>query len=240
MAWGASALDETMKGTSFAAPRVSHAAVLCIAAILQLRQLHQVAVGEPEGVRLVGLSFVDRFRTGAADGSGIDPMGVLPPGAEPDPGRRWLPRPDRLNIGALPLVGPSDAAASLFEAAATRRPEARLVGWPGPIRDLLRLAASRTPLDGLAGHEQGAGFFGPGSLESLLASMPARDLLGVLGWNVVAEALTASTAAEPLFSADGLATLEEVVTAAEPIFMWDYPSGTFQHRQVSNPAADSG
>lgn len=200
MAWGASRLNLSKLGTSFAAPRVSSIARLCVAAVLQLLHLHQRSVGEAEGVRVVGLAVVDRFR-----------------------GDRWYVGPDRIGLGALPLEGPTDAAVAVFESLAQHRPSLRLSCGPQQVRELLRRAAN--PIPNLAPHEQGAGFLSDAGVEALLSSMPATELLGALGWEDVARTLPPVLNREPLFSVTGVSRLAAAVEATSPVLLWDYMSG---------------
>jgi hypothetical protein len=155
VAYGASQLDDRVRGTSFAAPRVSALANLIVAALLQLRRELLVAKGADEhGVPLVGRATVDDF--------GTEIWGIA--------GRQ-------LDIPALPLAGVNrDAVIRAQQVADKAGVTLRLTG----TRELLRrlLVSFARPMPGYEPHEAGAGFLDLGIVLDGLAALSAWDLFG--------------------------------------------------------------
>ncbi len=209
VAWGRSFVDTTRTGTSFAAPRISYCALLCAAAILYLRHASQLARGGPiEGIRLVGVAIVDRFR-----------------------GETWhhgAPRVAVPVLPALPQCRESEPSVRAFAQMAAAGWDAHPRGGPDQIRRLLLLAARAVP--DVPRHEQGAGFVSVALVRELLATLPTRQWLRVLELDNYAQDIDAGLLEAPLFDEERVRQIETLVASTMPLVMWDYPSGQFRAR----------
>ncbi len=205
VAWGANQYAAGDIGTSFAAPRVVHSALLVCAAIVQLQAAVRRAAGGPGGVRLVGAAVVDSF------------------GAE---GRQWWPEADRLPATSLPVLGLHPEATGVFDALAQHGVE--VIGNPQQVRKLL--LASARPIPGYGEHEVGAGFISADGTIDHLARLPASRWLEVLGLDGAAAALPGNLKDRPLFTDAGLHDLHDAVLATMPILMVDRNTHRIQLR----------
>ena len=101
-------------------------------------------------------------------------------------------------------------------------------GSPEQIRRLLLLAARSLP--DVRPHEQGAGFVSPELVRELLASLPTRQWLTVLGLESYAQYVDTRLLDAPLFDEERVRQIEALVASSMPVVMWDYPSGQVRTR----------
>lgn len=200
VAWGASALDTRVRGTSFAAPRVSRCALVCAAAMLQLRTAYLIASGQPvEGVPLVGMGIIDGFGPEMFFNS----MG------------RRLPAP------ALPIVGPNmDGIGGIVHAAADARISLQVAVDHRLVRRVL-LAAAR-PMSGYGPHEVGAGFLSLEVFLDYLAHFTADDFLTLFASGEPPNELRRKAQTWTMFDPHQVQSLARVVLATAPYWLWDY------------------
>ena len=199
VAWGSSALDTKMVGTSFAAPKVSVFAMICTAAILQLRHAVQVVNKEDvEGVRLVGCGFVDNY------GSEI-----------------FYDSEPRIELPGLPVVGPIfDNIAEIASAASNVDVSLDIRGNEGILRKML-LDAAR-PVPGYQQHEVGAGFLDEDIVLDYLASLNGADLLATYATGEIKPQLSATAAKFKVFDRKELELLARLVGDSAPVWKFDW------------------
>jgi hypothetical protein len=209
VAYGASALNPSVRGTSFAAPRVACCAVLATAALLFLRHLAQRTAGGPvEGIRLLGMCCADRF------------------GSPP-----WYVGPPRLPIGVLPDLSQftaSNNALEVFKRLHTSNWDGQLRLGPQLARNLVKQSAR--PLEGYAEYQQGAGFVSETGMRDLLAQLNAQRWLELLGLQAHAQSLPSNLRSEPMFSTAAIDQLHTVVRSSMQLVMIDWPTGRWQFR----------
>lgn len=215
VAWGSSSLDIEMVGTSFAAPRVSVFAMICTAAILQLRHAVQVVHQKDiQGIRLVGCGFVDNY------GSEMF--------YDPEP-RNELP--------GLPVVGPIfDNIAEIASAALSADVSLDIRGNEGILRKML-LEAAR-PVPGYQQHEVGAGFLDEGIFLDYLASLNGADLLATFATGEVKPQLSAIAAEFKLFDRSELDVLARLVGDTAPVWKFDWRSQRWGSRTFKGESLD--
>ncbi len=206
VAYGASGLDETRTGTSYAAPRVTELAMLLAAVVLQVRRIWLTVLGnQPPGIELVGAGFVD---------VGFDAFG-----------RSYEP------VVGLPPAGLDEQAClECFEVASGAGVETNVIGSPQLLRRLL--IASARPIPGYAAHEVGAGFL---DRDVVLDWLAARNGLDVLGWFTSEPVDADHPAAAELarrhpFDRDSLAGLHSAVVNTWPLWCYDYRTRQLGHQ----------
>lgn len=197
VAYGASALDASMTGTSFAAPRVTFLALLVAAALLQLRRAWPGAAPSNEGVRLVGAGILDSGFT--------------------DLDREVVPAP------ALPILGPDpDAVARVADVVADAEARVDVRGTPDGVRRILVGSARAVPDRGP--HEVGAGFVDQDGVLARLAALTGADAADLLATGPLGEAAKVELGRHRVFDPDQLALLAGVVQVTSPVWAFDYAS----------------
>ncbi|WP_372593844.1 S8 family serine peptidase [Actinotalea sp.] len=199
VALGRSALDPQVRGTSFAAPRVTQLARIVAAAFWSLRRETAVQQGAPpHGVPAVGFGVIDSFGT-----------------------EIWRPSRGAEDLVALPATGPDRAGVAACVAAvraAGGRVEVR--GTPGLLRRML--LESARPVPGRRQDEVGAGFVDRGQVLDRLVRYSALDLARDFGSEPVAPDSERDLAGRRVFDPADLDALADVVARTGPGWRYDY------------------
>ena len=197
VAWGASRLQETKVGTSFAAPRVAGMSLALHVMTSELRQamarINDAA--QSGGIRLAGVGIIDSPLTGG-------------------------PRSDGLSLPGLPAFGVDmDALAiSLRKLAALNigldvRPTAER------LRDMLINSARSMP--GYAGHQVGAGCVSDESIDQFIESFSGAHLAWYFSSRPGSEELRELSAVR-LFEPGVGSRLRELTSRSAPIWHFDH------------------
>lgn len=196
VAYGASMLDESKTGTSFAAPRVARLGLVAAAAVLQLRRVWLRAIGKSApGVQLVGCGFVD---------CGFDNFRV------------W-----HIDAKALPVMGLDETAvADAVDIAAKAGVDLQVRGGPLLLRRML-LAAAR-PMRGYAPYQTGAGFLSDAVFLGWLASLTGVDLVTLFATDTSSLERTEELKQRALFDREQLQVFLDTVIATSPIWAYNY------------------
>jgi hypothetical protein len=215
VAWGKSDIAPHPEGTSFAAPRVTFSAMLCAAALLQLRHAVQVASGKVvEGIRLVGCGFVDSW------GKSI-----------------WNGQP-RVPVPALPAIGVrSDELAALLRFCEEHGLELNVRGTAAVLRSLL-IAAAR-PMAGYEKHEVGAGFLSVPIMSRFLAELSGADMLRMFASEEVPSNVLSEASRWHVFDGRRLETLVRVVAATRPEWRYDWRRQRYAARPAVGESLDT-
>lgn len=193
VAYGASALDQSRFGTSFAAPRVTFCAMVIAAVYLHVQQAWNRVIGMPEqGISLVGYGIID----------------------EGFPAGRPMVPADGLGQSVIATSTLVDALAAVR----ATQPSFSVHGSPTMLRRLL-LAAAR-PIDGVSSHQVGAGFLSQELVVDYLASSSIGD---VIGWFADVNSTHVSSGADrPAFDRSGLESLVNEVDLTYPTWRYDH------------------
>lgn len=216
--WGTSRYDPDLRGTSFAAPRVTYLAQLVTAALIQLGREVQVQQGAPPGgVANVGIAVVD-----ARWADIWSPFGY-----------------DRVPLEALPIAGVNvEAVKELLQVASTEGVEVNVRGDPPLVRKIL--ISSATPMAGYDPHEVGAGFINLNRVQDRLTSITGRDLLEwftPLDHSRLADLPNADVIR--VFDAGGLEALGLVLSTGAPAFCYDYENQRFAFAPLDQSAVEA-
>ncbi len=157
VAYGRSAVPNYPEGTSFAAPRVTGLALICAAALLQLRHASRAHLGLDEGIPVVGAGMIDTFG---------DEIWDPPKGAE--------------ELPALPLAGPDRESVTRAVEMAAAEGITVDVQVPPPLLRALLIGACR-PMPGYEPHQVGSGFIDLSGVLRLLGSLSGAELVGWFG-----------------------------------------------------------
>lgn len=197
VAFGRSALNPDMRGTSFAAPRVTFLARLVVAAFCELEREVRIAQGHaPVGVPAIGYGIIDDFG---------DEM--------------WWERPSATAFQALPLVGVSKPAVT--ELVGCTAGSFAVRNTPGIVREIL--ISSARPVPGAPADKAGAGFIDQDLVIDRLAGITGEELWTWFGTGSAPEG-TGFSQLRP-FNAAGLHELASVVTNTGPVVKFDYITG---------------
>ena len=199
VAWGRSEIAPHPIGTSFAAPRVTYCAMICAAAILELRHGVQVATNQQiEGVRLVGAGFIDSWGTAI-----------------------WADPFPRMPVPALPVIGlQMDGIAQVARVATTHGIELDVRGSAGMLRALLLAAAQ--PVAEYGPHEVGAGFVSAEIVLDHLATLTGAEVLEMFGAAALTDEVRAEASRFHVFDRGQLGTLAQIVAATSPQWRYDW------------------
>lgn len=185
-------------GTSFAAPAVTGLALIAAAAALQLRHCWPGARDPSEGIRLVGIGFVDK---------------------EFEELRREV-----VPAAALPVVGPDpDAVASVASIVAENGLAVGVRGTPEVVRRLV-VGAAR-PMPGHGPHEVGAGFVSGPLLLSHLTSLTGADVVALFSADPLPASVAAELARRRVFDPEALELLAAVAHKTAPHWAYDFRTG---------------
>lgn len=218
VACGNSAVDPSVQGTSFAAPRVTFMACLITAALLQLRHALQVCAGrDVEGIRLVGPGMLDAWARGGIWGR-----------------RAWA----RNGLPSLPAVGTDAAAvAALWRLIASQGLPVQIRGGVTLLHELLRSAAR--PMPGHGHWQVGAGFVSDDLVLDRLAAVTGADVLRWFVRDPRRVALMPDAARLRVFDRRALATMKEVVRASYPQWNVDWQTRSFAWRLQEGESIDA-
>jgi hypothetical protein len=201
VAWGQSGISNSKEavGTSYAAPRVTFYAMLCAAALLELRHAMLVALGrETEGVRLVGCGFIDDF------GKEIN----------------WSPKP-RKTVTALPIVGLNMAGVEALKCLISNNDISIDIQGNAKILRFLLLNAAR-PIERYKNHEIGAGFLSEEIILDYLAKLTGKDILELFAIDGVPCELTVKASRFYMFNRTQLADLSIILSNTAPMWHYDW------------------
>lgn len=208
--------ENLLEGTSFAAPKVSMCALICAAAILQLRHAAQVILQQKvEGVRLVGLGFVDSY------GDEIFLGGQVP----------------RIDLPALPVTGVNfDNLSKVILHATERGFSINVLGNESILRQML-LSAAR-PIEGYEKHEIGAGFLNELIIVDYLGNLRGNWFLENFASGGQWMEVLYSVRQLPIFHKDSLIYLVNIIRQTAPIWKFDWRRQTWGDRLVVNEQLD--
>jgi hypothetical protein len=210
VACGVCSTDRGKSGTSFAAPKVTVIAMICAAAILQLRHAVQVATSQDvDGVRLVGAGWLDAW------GEEIHKEYMS----------RWA-------LPALPVVGPdSERISATMKAASVENVRLDIRGNERILREMLVKAAR--PVPGYGPHEVGAGFLDEDIALDYLASLSGASLIRMFGDGHGSTSLFDKTSDIKVLDRTELQTLAELVRLSSPIWKFDWRTQRWALRRAS-------
>jgi hypothetical protein len=197
VALGRSQLDENRRGTSFAAPRVTHLAKLVVTAFAELGREVRLAQGmDPTGVPAVGYALIDGF------------------GDE-----LWWGREEATGWQALPLLGTHrDVVAEIV---GLTGPALTIRTTPQIVREVLVDAAR--PIPGAEPSEAGAGFVDSDIVIDHLTAMTGAELWDRFGTGPSPD--RGQLAALRPFAASELRDLDTVVGTTGPTVKFDHKTG---------------
>lgn len=199
VAWGRSGIHPYPQGTSFAAPRVSFYAMICAAALLQLRHGFQVAGGQAvEGVRLVGLGMIDSW------GKKI-----------------WQDINPRLPMPALPVIGlDMNGITNIARTAAEHGINFNVRGNAEILRSLLTAAAQ--PIPGYEKHEVGFGFLNEQLVLDYIATLNGADVFNMFATQKVSSKVNDAVSRWHVFDRSHLDNLARIVQDTAPQWRYDW------------------
>ena len=200
-AWGASLVNTAKTGTSYAAPKVSHAVAVCAAAIEQLRHQAEAVEGRAvEGIPLIGHGVIDTNYRGIQRQMGRTPIPALP------------------EIG-VDIEGLRQALAACTELGI----RLDLTPKPERLRRMIIAAARPMPFEPAW---VGAGFISDDVVIEWLATWNARHVAWFLADGAPSSASLATFPDAPIFAGrDELSLLAGAVGVTAPAWRWDY--GTY-------------
>lgn len=205
VACGICSVNPSKSGTSFAAPRVTYFAMICAAAILQLRHAFQVAAGgDVEGVRLVGCGWLDSW------------------GPE-----MFSERMPRIKLPCLPILGTDlENVSAMLQLTSNANLAVDIRGNERILREMLLKAAR--PMDGYEPHEVGAGFLDEDLVIEYLANLTGSSLLEIFAQGSVPRESAVSRL--KVFKRDELAALANVIRFCAPMWKFDWRNERWSDR----------
>jgi hypothetical protein len=186
---------------------VTFFAIICAAAILQLRHAWQVAAGQGvDGVRLVGCGWLDSW------------------GPE-----MFHERMPRLNVPGLPILGPNlDNVAAILRLTSQCNVSVDIRGHERILREMLLKAAR--PMDGYEPHEIGAGFLDENLVIQYLATLTGASLLDLFSRGDIPRELTRAASRLTLFRGADLSALADILRYCAPMWKFDWRSQRWSDR----------
>jgi len=201
VAWGRSSISPFPQGTSFAAPRVSFYAMVCAAALLQLRHGFQIATGQTvEGVRLVGFGIIDSWKTKTEIWQDVNP---------------------RIPMPALPVIGLNmNGITNVARTATEHGINLNVQGNAEILRSILTAAAQ--PISGCERHEVGFGFLNEQIVLDYLAALSGADVLNMFATQNVPSKVSDDASRWHVFDRSHLGTLARIVHDTCPRWKYDW------------------